>query len=269
MKFFRKHKYPFITDKRERFAVQTAILTFGLLITQLIWEDYRFFMVTVLSFLSYILTAWVLYEDIKGWEWLNLFILPVFFTASVSLYYFLLPARWISRVMTASLFAIGTYAILLIENIYNVAAARSIQLLRVAQSVGLLITLVVFFFSSNIVHSLRLPFVPNAFILSGISFILAFQSLWSINLEMKPTRKIILYTAVVAASIGQGTLALSFWPVESATYSLLIAGSFYVLIGIIQHYFSERLFLDTIREHFIFYFLLIFLPTLLLTRWGQ
>jgi uncharacterized membrane protein HdeD (DUF308 family) len=78
-----------------------------------------------------------------------------------------------------------------------------------------------------------------------------------------------MYTTVIAISIGQGILALSFWPVESATYSLLIAGSFYVLVGIIQHYFSEKLFSDTIREHLIFYFLLIFLPTLLLTRWGQ
>src|SRR3989338_8883160 len=99
-------------DKRERFALQTVILTVGVLTNQLIWQDYRFYMVDILSLFSYILTAWSLKEDVNGIEWILLFILPVLFTASVSLFYFLLPSRWIIRLATTVVFAVGTYAIL-------------------------------------------------------------------------------------------------------------------------------------------------------------
>ena len=86
-------------DKRQRFVIQTLFLTAGLLITQLIWQDVRFAMVVILSLFSYILTAWSLTEGVKGIEWYMLFILPVFFTLSVSLFYFLLPARWFIRII--------------------------------------------------------------------------------------------------------------------------------------------------------------------------
>ena len=159
-RLIRKKRF-FFLDKRQRFALQTAILTSGMLVTQLIWEEYRFFAVVFLSLLAYILTLWSLTEDIEGAEWLLLFILPVSYTATVSLFYFLLPGRWITRLISTLIFSVGMYAILLVENIYNVSASRSIQLLRAARSVGLLLTLVVVFLSATIVYSLSLTSFQN------------------------------------------------------------------------------------------------------------
>lgn len=260
-----------LLDKQQRFIIQTFTLTTGLLITQLIWDDYRFIMVIILSFLSYILTAWSLKEDIKGIEWFMLFILPVTFTASVSLFYFLLPGRWISRLILTSIFTIGTYAIVRAENIFNVAIERSIQLLRVAQTVGLLLTLVVTFFTTIIVFSFRAPFFLNLIFFSLVTFILTMQSLWSVKLDGKITKQLILYSAVVGGGIGEVVLALSFLPVFRpsilALSALFVSSCFYGLVGVIQQYFLGRLFSNTIREYIVtFLFMLIFI--ILATSWG-
>lgn len=266
LKFNRKSNV-ILLDKRQRFAVQTIILTAGVLITQLIWQDARFYMVGLLALTSYLLTAWSLREDIKGNEWFLLFILPVLFTASLSLFYFLLPGRWIIRLTTTVIFAVGTYAILLIENIYNVAAQRTIQLLRAAQSVGLLLTLLVIFLSSNIVYSLRLPFYFNFMLPFIFSFLLGLQSLWSINLNKKLDGQILIYSLLVGGGVGELSLVLSFWPINNPSYSLILSSAFYTIVGIVQSHFSERLFKNVIREYltvFAFTFILMFL----ITKWG-
>ena len=260
-------KYPFLTDKRQRFAVQTLILTFGLLVTQLIWEDIRFYMVGVLAILTYILTVWSLYEDIKGTEWLLLFILPVFFTISFSLFYFLLPERWISRLIVTVIFAIGMYATLLIENIYNVAAIRSIQLLRAAQSVGMLTTLAVIFLATSIIFSLRLPYFLNAILMFPIILLSSLQSLWSVKLESYISYEVWLYSLVTALGIGEIAWCLSFWPVQIATVSLSLTAFYYAIVGISQLHFSGKLFINTVREYFLVLIFVIFI-TIIGSHWG-
>lgn len=255
-------------DKRQRFTLQTIILTTGVLLSQLIWDDYRFYLVVALSLLSYLLTSWSLTEDVKGIEWLLLFILPVLFTTSVSLFYFLLPSRWIVRLTVTVIFAVGTYAILLVENIYNVAAERSIGLLRAAQSVGLLATLIIIFLLSNIIYSLRLNYFYNVIIIITLSFILALQSLWSVKLEAKLDRFFLLYAFIISIGVGELALSLSFWPVDIALYSLLLTAGYYCLTEIIQQYFGERLFGNVTREY-LTVFIFILLLTFFTTKWGQ
>ncbi len=265
--FVKKTKYPFLQNKRERFAVQSIILTVGLLVTQLIWQDFRFPMVLVLSLLAYLLTIWSLSEDIKKVEWVMLFILPVSFTAATSLFYFLLPERWFTRLVIGSAFAIGSYAILLIGNIYNVASKRSIQLLRAAQSVGLLITLAVVFLASSIIFSIRATFFQNAIFIMPIIFILSMHDLWSIHLEDHFSVKLLIYSLVISFGVGELTVVLSFYPVSIPTAALFITASFYAMVGIAQQYLLERLFKNTIREYIVA-FIFTMLIVILTTKWG-
>jgi len=263
----RKTVHITILDKRQRFAAQTLILTTGILVTQFIWTDYRFALIVILALATYILTYWSLKEDIRGIERLILFLLPVGFTISVSFFYFLLPQRMFVRIAVAVVFAIGTYAILLAENIYNVAAERSIQLLRVAQTVGFLLTLIVVFLSANIVYALRLPFYFNGLIIGSTCFILSLQSLWTVNLEQSIEKKLIHYSFIVGLIAAQLAITLSFWPTLPAAYSLLVTASYYCLVGLFQQYFSGRLFGNMVREY-IAVFLFILVLTVLTTRWG-
>jgi hypothetical protein len=254
-------------DKRQKFAIQTILLTVGLIITQLGFTDFRFLFIFFLALGSYVFTIWSLTEDVKGVEWLTLFILPVLFTCSVSLFYYLLPARMVVRLTTTIIFAVGTYAILLIENIYNVAAIRSIQLLRVAQSVGLLLSLVVLFLFSIIIYSLRLPFYLNFLVFIPITFFLALQSLWSMQLDSFISRRLFFYTGIVCWGIGSLSSALSFWPLGNSAYALFITASYYCLVSVIQLYLVERLFKAMIREYVIV-FLFTFLLMIFVAKWG-
>ena len=269
-KFYRIKKIHFL-DKQQRFVIQTGSLTAGLLLTQVIWSDYRFLLVLILALVSYILTAWSLKEDIEGLEWLLLFILPVFFTVSVSLFYFLLPGRLISRFTTGVIFTLGTYAIIRTVNIYNVAVERSIQLLRVAQTVGLLISLVIVFFTTIVIYSLRVSFWINILLMTPVIFALALQSLWSIKLESRFTSHLLIYSGIIGLVIGELMGSLSFWPIFRssglAIAALFISSTYYCLVGIIQHYLLGRMFANTIREYIISFVFMLLLLTLA-THWG-
>lgn len=256
-----------LLDKRQRFAIQTIVLTTGILFTGFIVTEYRLVLVLLLAFSSYLLTVWALREDIRGSEWILLFLLPVGFTISVSLFYFLLPQRMVVRVTVAAVFAVGTYAILLAENIYNVSVQRSIQLLRAAQSVGFLLTLVVVFLSTNIVYSLRLPFFFNGIIVGLVCLVLSMQSFWTVKLPQQLDKSILIYSLVVAVVTCELALVLSFWPTLPAVYSLLLTSGYYCIVGLVQQYLAQRLFGNMVREY-VAVFIFILILTVLATRWG-
>jgi len=263
-KFFYKFSRRFSLTKREKFAAIVIILTSGLLLIQILGPERRYLFILALSILSYFLCVWGLREDINDIEWLTLFILPVMFVAAIPLFYFLLPVRWLTRLPTAIIFAVGVYAILLVENIYNVAAERTIQLLRAAHSVGLLITLFTLFLLLSIVFSLHLYFYWNFLLVFLISFPLVLQSLWGMKLESYLSKELLVFTTIISLILAQLALVLSFWPVQTVIETLLLATVFYTLVGIIQQELIERLFKKSLVE-FITVLIMVFILFLLTT----
>lgn len=257
----------FSLAKRGKFVLIVAILTSGLLTIQLLEERWRYPTIGIFVLTTYFLTAWGLRENLGGIEWLTLFILPTMYAASIPLFYFLLPGRWLTRLPTALVFALGMYAILLVENIYNVAAIRTIQLLRAAHSVGLLLTLWVSFLFFALIFSFRLPSYWNLLLVFVISFPLGLQSLWAMTLKSKIEHDILLYTIVTSVVLFQLAFVFSFWPVQTIIEALFLTTVFYTLLGIIQQYLVGRLFRRTMVE-FITVSGIVFILVLLTTRWG-
>lgn len=266
-KVLRKISKQFALTKREKFALIIAILTFGLLTVQLTTPTFRYPLTVGLVGLTYILSAWGLREDLGGIEWLTLFILPTMYALAVPLFYFLLPVRWLTRLPTAILFALGMYAILLVENIYNVAAVRAIQLLRAAHSVGLLLTLLTTFLLFAIIFSLHLPSYWNLLLVFVVSFPLSLQSLWAMKLEPKISQEIFLYSFVISFILGQLSFVFSFWPIQTIIEALFLTTVFYTLAGMVQQHLVERLFRRSIIE-FIAVSVIVSILVLLTTRWG-
>lgn len=233
--------------KRQEFVVMSLILTAGLILTQLI-PEYRYQMTIVLSFCTYIGSALVLRRDLKGIEFITLLTLPTLFTAAVTLFYFLLPTRWITRIPIATLYIFGMYALLLTENIYNVAAERSIALLRAAHTVGFLITLVTYFLLLSTIFALR----ENAFFTIGLVVLvttpLTFQILWAIELSEKASERLYHLTVVLTALFTQFAWVLAFWPVKTTIKALLLTTIFYSVTGLAQQYLVERMYKKTIIE---------------------
>jgi len=240
----------------------------GLLSTQFVTVEYvyRYVAILVLFVVSYLISAWALFEDLKGVEWLVIVPMPGLFAVSVALFYFLLPEALLSRVVIFVLFAVGAYALFLTSNIYSVAAIRTIQLLRAAHAVGFLLTLVTALMFYNAILSFRAPFWANAILVGLVTFPLIVNGLWSINLDIKVSSKVWWFSGVIALVLAEMAIAISFWPVTVWIGSLFLVAGVYLLLGLSQHHLQERLFKKTLQEYLtVGVFILV--VTMLVTNW--
>lgn len=236
--------------KRQQFVIVTGVLTALLMLTQLVPLELRYPMVGVLFVSSLLLTALVLREDITGIEWGTLLILPSFFTAAVALFYFLLPTRWVTRLPIAVLYAVGMYALILTANIYNVAAARTIALLRAAHSVGFLLTLVTYFLLTQTVLAYRFAGWIIVLLIGVMSFPLTMQIIWATTLEPTVGKRVKDVTAIITLIMVELAWIFSFWPVRTTLLALLLTTCFYGLVGMGQQYLTDRLYKRTVWEFF-------------------
>lgn len=236
-------------SKRRKIFLSAIFLAMVLLITQWINFSWHYQAVGLLALFTFILSTWSLFEGLNGIEWLTVLTLPTLFTIGIGLFYFLTPTSWLTRLPVIFFFGIGIYALLLIENIFSVAAIRTIQLLRSAQAVGFLFTLLTAFFLYDTVLSFRLDAWFNFILVLLISFFLILQGLWCITLEKKISRQILTYTLVLSLVQAEIGLAFSFWPVAVTVGSLALTTVLYTTLGLAQHRLSERLFQRTINEY--------------------
>jgi len=219
-----------------------------------------------LSVVAYLVSAFALREDIHGIEWFTLLILPTLFTTAVAFFYFLLPARWLTRIPFVVLYAIGMYALLLTENIYNVAVDRTIALLRAAHSVGYLLTLVTYFLLVQTIMAFRFSFYTNALLVACVSFFLILQSLWSVVLEEQVSRRMWSLTIAITIVLMELSWVFSFLPIQSTLIVLFLTTSFYGIVGMAQQYLVEKLYKKTVIEFFTLSSI-VFVIVMLATNW--
>jgi len=239
-------KFPL--TKRQVFVVVTGVLTVGLVLTQLVDPDARYPMVIILFIIAYLLSAFSLRDDLKGIEWFTLLILPSSYTAAVALFYFLLPVRWLTRIPVATAYAIGMYAILLTENIYNVAVEHSIALLRAAHTIGFLITLVTYYFLVQTVVSMRFVLPLYAVCIALMSMVLITQILWAIELTSQISHRVKVFSLVLTTVLVEFAWVMYFWPVPLQFKSLFLTTIFYSIVGMTQQYMVDRLYKKTVIE---------------------
>lgn len=266
MKFWQKFPLPKIS-KRQKFILTSLVLTLGLVAIEVSNVSWYYLAVSLLAITSWLLSAWSLKEGLEGVEWLTVLILPPVFTLALGFFSFLLLTNPVIKVLVMISYGVGIYILLLVGNIFSVAAIRTIQLLRSAQAVGFLFTLVISFFLYDIIFSFRLSFWENFLLVTAASFFLILQSLWGINLEKEVSLKIWLYTLILSFVQGEMAIAFSFWPLSVATGSLILVTVLYITVGLAQQELALRLFPKTISEYLrvgIIVFLVIFLTT----RWG-
>lgn len=268
-------------SKRQKFVVATVVLFAGIILSRLglgQFLQWRF-RIIFFSVMALLVSVWVLRdEDFSGVEWLTLPILPTLFALGSLLVFPLLPPGFDSdagrllgmlvKIAHLAIFVVGYYAALLTANIYNVAAIRTIQLLRVAQSIGFLVTVATALFLFIVISSLHLSSLLNFVVVFAVSLPLSFQAIWSVNLEEKITAGTRDFSLLTAGVLGQLAWALSFWPVGVSIFALFLTAIFYELIGIIQYHFGERLN-PKIANEFILVAVVMFFVVVFTTRWGM
>lgn len=265
-RWFIRWERHFSFTKRQQFVGATIILTMGLLFTQMITGESRYVSVFLLAVITAGLCALVFRRDLKAMEWLTILTLPTMFTAAVALFYFLLPVRWLTRIPVAFLYGIGMYALLLTENIYTVAADRTIALLRAAHSVGFLLTLFTYFLLTQTILAFRL-IAPVQMILIGlITFFLVLQSVWSMELTEILGRRVWRISVAITVFLMQLVWIFSFLPTKTTLQALLFTTFFYSTVGMAQQYLVEKLYKKIVIEFFVVA-AIVFIITLIATSW--
>jgi hypothetical protein len=252
--------------KRQKFLLSSGLLSFGLLGIQYVPIDYRYVAIFGFFLITYLISAWALFEDLKGIEWLTILSLPSLYAAAIGIFYFLLPASWSSRLIIITFFGIGMYALYLTENIYSVAAVRTIQLLRAAHAVGFLLSILTLALLYNTIFSLQWPFWANSLVSFAMTFPVVVQGLWSVRLEKNVSKDIWRMSTGLSINCALIAAALSFLPVTVWIAALFLATVVYVTLGLLQHELNERLFGRTISEYVVVG-VLVFVATLLVTPW--
>lgn len=218
--------------KRQKIIVSSALLTIGLLSTQLVDFSLRFKFMTGLGVAAYFLSLWAIWEGLNWTKSFILLILPTFFTVAVASFYFLLPVRWLTRLPVALLFGLTYYLLLLAQNVFNVAAIRTIPLYRAASTASFLFTLLSAFFIFNVVYAFNLLFLWNSLIVVLVSFPLILQIIWSIEMEDRTNKVIIIQSFILSLILGEFAYAFSFWPMPTTIWSLSLSSSMYSLVGV-------------------------------------
>jgi hypothetical protein len=237
--------------KRQKFVFTSVLLTLGFYFIQLASLELRYALVFLFISATWILSAWSLREGLVGIEWFTVLMPSTVFSGAMALFYVLLPQFWLAKIAVVILFLIGTYALLLCGNIFSVAAIRTIALLRAAQTVGFITTLVTGFMLYNTVFSFHLGFWFSAPLVFLITFLLILPALWTIEVGEKWDKNLLILSLFVSLWTMMFSVAISFWPVSLVMTSLFLTTVLYSLLGITQHHISQRLNPRMIWEYLI------------------
>ena len=238
-----------IMRERQKMVLTAAGLGVGLLLAQSAPLEWRYPLIGLFSAATWVLAAWSLRDGISGIEWITVTLPSVLFTASMGLFYILLPQSWWARGAVMLFFGVGQYALLLSANIFSVAAIRTIALLRAASAVGFVMTLVTAFFLYDTIWSFRLPFWEVGVFVWAASWALLLPALWSVKLEKRINRGVLMYSFWQAVLVGVLAMGIAFWPITITVSSLFLCTMLYILLGITQHYFADRLFPRMLWEY--------------------
>jgi len=254
-------------SKRRRFVITSILLSLGFMAIQFLNDQNRFWAIGALGVLTVVLFSWSLMGSLGRKMTLLTLVLPTIFTLGVGVFWFLLPANIFARIPIVMFYAVGIYVLCLTANIYTVASVRTIALLRAARGVGFVLSLLTSFLVFDAILSIKTEIYYLLPFIFAVSFLLYIQGYWTMLLETKLSKDLIIISAVSSLLTMEVAAALYFWPVTVVTGSLFLTVTFYMLLGIGQAKLDGRLFLSTIREH-LTVGVLVFIAMFFATHWG-
>lgn len=256
----------FLGNKRQRLIAAVLILSLAIFASEYFLEKSGILIIFFISFLTAFFLFLALYKDLEENFYWQIFILPLFYTLSFGLFYFLVPARFLTRVVMTSLYGVGLYSLFLSMNIFTVSSIRTIALLSSARTVSFALTLLSFFFLSNVVFSLHTNVFFIEILILAFTFPMVLASIWTYTLE-RSLKANLFWSISLTMLILESSLILWFWPSTPTLISLFLTGIFYTLVGLSQAWFEKRLFKGVILEYF-WVSVVAFIVLIFFTVWG-
>jgi hypothetical protein len=230
----------FQISKRQRF-ISISIILWIVIITIYQLSNLGAISIFFLILITYILTYLAIREDISGIEYLTLFIIPISYTLGTLLFLQTLPDRKLYRYPILISYPIVMYVIYLTNNIFNVAAIRTIQLLRAARAVSYLLTLTTLFFIISYLNSQQFDVFSNICLQLITVFLITLQFYWTFELREGVGKKTLIYTSAVTLLMLQLITLFKLTPITPAFSSLIVLTFYYVILGISTHYLEKKL----------------------------
>jgi len=254
-------------DKHQKFVIAVFILSTILFASQYQFARLGVVVSIIMAIVTNIFLYWAVKNDLKeNFSW-SVFLLPFFYSLSFSLFYFLIPARLLFRLILTSLYAFGLYSLFLSQNIFIVSSIRTIALLSGARIVSFVITLISYFFLTNTLFTLHLTLPPMLVLLGLYTFPLIMQSIWTYTLQ-KSVQSVTVWVAALTLCILEAGVLLWFWPSNPTVTALFLTGFFYTIVGLSHIWFDKRLFRGVLWEY-VWVGVTVFFVLLLFTSWGK
>lgn len=235
-------------SKRQKFVITVLLLSLGLFSSEYLFSGYGVLFAGILAIVSDLFVMISLGDDMLQNFSIYPLILPFLWSLSFGFFYFLAPARLLTRLILTSLFAIGMYSVLLSENIFVVASIRTIALLSSARIVTFVISLVAYFFISNTIFSFRLSIFPTLGLFALFTFLFFLHGIWTYTLG-KSVREDVLWNAVTTLCLVEFAGMLWFWPIPPTVFALFMTALFYMVTGLTHVWLDKRLFKNVLWEY--------------------
>lgn len=259
----------FTLDKRQKFVVAVGILAIILFASGNIQTGiYAMPIAITLAILTDLFLLWSVYKDIKGNFTGSIFILPFFYSLASGLFYFLIPATLLLRIIAVAIYAFGLYSLFLSQNVFVVASIRTIALLSGARIVSFMITLLSYFFLTDIVYSFRFSILPLGLLVASYTYLLVYQSIRSYALQKAEYPSVRGWSIGVTLCLVESSVMLWFWPSSPTIIALFLTGFFYTLAGLSHIWFERRLFKSVLWEY-VWVGVVVFLVLIGFTTWGK
>lgn len=262
-----KRVITFSVDKRQKFVLSVIVLSVCLFISEFQFGKSGIIVASFLALVTEGLLYWSIKDDLKDNFSISIFILPFFYTLAFVLFYFLIPARLLFRLVLTTLYAFGLYSLFLSENIFTVSSIRTIALLSGGRIVSFVLTLLSYFFLTNILFTFHLNVI---FIIPAIlmyTFLLVYQSLWTYNLQ-KTVPYMREWAGVITLCVAEAAALVWFWPSSPTVIALFLTGYLYTLVGLSHVWFERKLFKNVLWEY-TWVGVTVFFVLLLFTEWGK
>jgi hypothetical protein len=260
-------KIIFSIGKRQKFVIGVLFLSFGLFLTEYKLTQWGMMITFIMPFLTALFLFWATYADLKENKLYQVFILPFFYTLAFGFFYLLTPASFVIRLLLTTIYAFGLYSLFLSQNIFIVSSSRTIQLLSGARIVSFVITLISYFFLTNIVFSFHSVLIPTILLITTYTFFLTYHSLWTYSLQ-KYSQPFFFWVLALTVCIIEIASLVWFWPSSPTVISLFLSGFFYSLVGLSHIWFEKRLFKGILWEY-VWVGAIVFFVLLLFTQWGK